>query len=205
MKNIIKFQSIENEIDKDWSKMTWTRKKELLKEIKKIRIIKPSFYYILTAITILLFCFAVYVLNSNFNSYKIGIKDLSSLSKLVILALFFSFFAIFFVLLFIFLNKAKFFQDRYGKRFKGIENKLFESITEEEGQFYEKLDANSDSFSNQIQQNLTRWHFLPKDMSLLFAKDLKNFLEKYRFEDNDPLKKEQDESHAAIRYANSKN
>lgn len=204
MKNIIKFQSIENEIDKDWSKMTWTRKKELLKEIKKIRIIKPSFYYILTAITILLFWFAMYALNFIFNSYKIEIKDLSSLNKLVILALF-SFFAIFLVLLFIFLNKAKFFQDRYGKRFKGIENKLFESITEEEGQFYEKLDANSDSFSNQIQQNLTRWHFLPKDMSLLFTKDLKNFLERYRFEDNDPLKKEQDESHAAIRYANSRN
>ncbi len=202
MKHIAKYRSIKSQVDGNWSQLTWEKKCSLLKELKDLRIIRPSFYYILITITILLFCFTVYALNFIFNKYKIELKDLSNLSILGLLALF-SLFGMLLVFLCISLYKAKSFEEHHGESFRALKNKLINNIDEEKEEFYQTLDFISPVLLENIFKSLTEENKLLKDMSSVFIKDMKYFINQYRFQDefHTPVIIK-DESNASVRYNN---
>ncbi len=205
MNNTQKFQEIKNEITQNWFELTYVKKKELLEKFEKIRIFSPSFYRIFLISLILLFGFIFFVLYSLSNEYPIRFKNLSTLDICSIFILF-SVFATSFIIINFFLSKAKIFEKEHGVDYKVIKNMLLSNIKELEENFYNKLDAEAcESLSNKIYRSLIKNYSLPEDMTSIFVKDIKNFMKKYRFEDNDPLNKDKDESHAATRYANLEN
>lgn len=192
MNNIQKFKEIKDEMDKNFISMTWIRKKELSKKLEKIRVFKPFIYFSLIVGT-----FFIVIVFYFFPLLKLT-------SPLISVFLYLLFFPVVYYL-FKNLFEASNFKNFYSTDYKIIKNRLLLNTKELEENFYNKLDAEAcESLSDKIYQSLIKDYSLPEDMTSIFVKDLKNFMKEYRFEDNEPLKKEQDESHASTRYANSK-
>lgn len=198
MNNKQKFQEIKKELDKNLDSISWKRKKYLLKELYKISNFYYFLYYFFITISFFMIIgFIFFILSYEEFTHFISNESIRLFSTLL--------FSIFILYLFIFLfKKSK--DNSFILESKIIKNRLLDNLNKEEDNFYNKLDNNYEAFSQYLYINLVRSHFLPADMSYFFREDLKNFIKRYRFgEDLESVKKYNDESHAATRYANLKN
>lgn len=196
MRKIDKFLKIKKEVDDKWSDLTWTRKRQLLKEVYEIKVFNPLLY-----IFLLIISFATYL------SITIGfiLKKPFFVNLLNGSGLFLIFVSIISVIIivysFISLFEALKFKNKDRIDYKTCKLKLFNDIKKSEERFYKVVNANLDDLSDHISQNLVKDYCLAEDMVETFKQDIKISMNHFRFR---PVYEDSsyDELHSQTRHEN---